>query len=275
MRIDAHHHFWHYVAAEYDWMSDAMSAIQRDFLPEDLQAELSDVGIDGTVVVQARQTETETRWLLSLAERYTVIKGVVGWVDLRAPGLRKRLEGYRGETKLKGFRHVLEGESTPGYMLDPAFVAGLRTLNELGYSYDILIRSNQLPEAIELVQRLPAMRLIVDHLAKPDIQHRAWDDWCDGLTQLASFANVHCKVSGMVTEADWSAWRAEDFEPYLEHVFRVFGPQRILFGSDWPVCRLAGQYGAVYRLVQDFVRRRYPNDEAAVFGDNAAAFYRL
>lgn len=275
MRIDAHHHFWRYNATEYDWISDDMSVIRRDYLPHDLTTELQSTQFDGSVVVQARQTAEETRWLLELARENHEIKGVVGWIDLLAPDLRDKLDAYKVETKLKGFRHVLEGEPDPDFMLHEDFRLGVETLSEYGYSYDLLIRSSQLPQAGRLVRQLPFMRLVVDHIAKPDIKQQAWREWSEGLSYLASFDHVHCKVSGMVTEADWYHWKPADFEPYLEHVFQVFGPQRVMFGSDWPVCHVAGNYEQVYTLVSDFVRRRYPDYEGAIFGSNAAAFYRL
>lgn len=275
MRIDAHHHFWRYSATEYDWISPAMAVIQRDFLPADLRPELASVGIDGTVVVQARQHDDETRWLLNLAADYDFIKAVVGWIDLRADDLAQQLGRYRNTPVLKGFRHVLEGEPEPDFMLQDDFVRGVTTLAEHGYSYDLLVHAGQLPQTVELVRRLPVMRLVVDHLAKPDIKHQSWQRWHEGITELASFEHLYCKVSGMVTEADWHNWTAADFEPYLNHIFRAFGPHRVMFGSDWPVCRVAGEYGQTYQLVADYVRQHYPDHEAAIFGGNAVVFYRL
>lgn len=275
MRVDAHHHFWRYNPAEYDWISDEMSVIQKDYLPGHLIEQLQSAQFDGSVVVQARQTAEETRWLLELAREHRVIKGVVGWIDLLAPDLRDMLDEYKTETKLKGFRHVLEGEPDPDFMLQENFCLGVQTLAEYGYSYDLLVRSDQLPQTASLVRQLPPMRLVVDHIAKPDIKRQEWHEWSEGLSYLASFDHVHCKISGMVTEADWYKWKPTDFEPYLEHVFQVFGPERVMFGSDWPVCQVAGNYQQVYTLVSDFVRRRYPTHEVAIFGSNAVAFYGL
>ncbi|TGG93414.1 amidohydrolase [Natronospirillum operosum] len=275
MRIDAHHHFWQYNAAEYGWISDQMALLRRDYMPDDLLVELSQCNIDGTVVVQARQTEAETRWLLSLARENPFIKGVVGWVDLRAPDLEARLNEYKKEVWLKGFRHVLEDEPDPGFMLNSDFLGGVEALADHDFSYDLLIRPDQLPQAGELVRKLPPMRLVVDHMAKPDIRNQGWQAWADGMACLASFDHVYCKMSGLVTEADWQGWQPSDFEPYLDHVFQVFGPERVMFGSDWPVCKVAGRYRAVHALASDYVHRRYPEYEAAVLGENAMAFYRL
>ncbi|NQZ58672.1 MAG: amidohydrolase family protein, partial [Lentisphaeraceae bacterium] len=232
-------------------------------------------GVSGTVAVQARQIPEETRFLLDLASECDIIKAVVGWVDLRSDNLPQLLKEYKGETKLKGFRHVLQGEE-PEFMLQESFVRGLKTIYDQGYSYDILVFERHLPATLELVTRLPDdMPLIVDHIAKPNISEGAVEPWRKNIFKLATHQNVYCKVSGMVTEADWKNWTPQEFEVYLKTVFEAFGPQRILFGSDWPVCLVAGSYSQIKALVGDFVKTNYPEYKESIFSDNARRFYEL
>nr|WP_067294276.1 amidohydrolase family protein [Marinobacterium profundum] len=275
MRIDAHQHFWRYSAADYGWIDGAMDVLKRDYLPDDLAAVLQRQRLDGSIAVQARQCEDETRWLLQLARDKPRILAVIGWIDLQAEDLDTRLAAVAGEAQLKGFRHVLQDEAEPGFMLRPAFVRGLQRLAQLDYCYELLIKPQQLPEACSLLQQLPPMRLVLDHVAKPDIRGGDLAAWRAGIAELGSHPHLYCKVSGLVTEAHWNGWSAVDFEPCLEHVFDCFGPQRLMFGSDWPVCLLAAPYAGVQALLADFVRRHYPEHEAAVFGDNARRFYGL
>jgi L-fuconolactonase len=274
MRVDAHQHFWHYSAEDYDWIDDSMQVLRRDFLPADLAPLLAANGIDVSVAVQARQTEEETAWLLELADSNDIIAGVVGWTDLMAPGLDDRLTHYASHPKLKGFRHVLQGEDD-GFMLQPEFVEGVAALHNHGLRYDILVFEKQLATVRALIDELPSMPLVIDHIAKPDIRNDSYADWAQHMTAIARHDNVWCKVSGMVTEADWNNWNRQTFERYLALVFEAFGERRVMFGSDWPVCTVAGDYARVVDIVADFVARNAPQAEASVFGAAARAFYGL
>src|SRR2546429_7940650 len=240
MHIDAHQHFWIYDRREYDWIDDSMAALRRDFLPDDLKPELEHNGFQGCVAVQARQTLEETRWLLELAERAPFILGVVGWVDLRSPEVRSQLSEFTRNPKLVGIRHIVQSEPEEGFLLQPDFLRGIAMLEEFGLAYDILIYARHLPVATEFVGRFPRQRFVLDHMAKPPIKGGALDAWARGIQGLAAFPNVYCKVSGLVTEADWQVWKPEDMRPYLDVAFRCFGPSRLMIGSDWPVCTVAG-----------------------------------
>jgi L-fuconolactonase len=274
MRIDSHQHFWQYDAVEFDWISEEMSAIRRDFLPGDLAAEFERNGLDGSVAVQARQSADETHWLLGLANENPMIKAVVGWIDLCADDLEAQLSEYKGQAKLKGFRHVIQGEPD-GYMLQPNFIRGVTLLADYGYSFDILILSRQLAEACELVKKLPVMKLVVDHIAKPDIAGMQWEGWHESMTELALHEHVYCKLSGMVTEADWHNWKQADFQQYMQHVLTKFGSDRTMFGSDWPVCKVAGSYQDVLSLVEIHLQGFSEKDAENVLGNTASTFYRL
>ncbi len=275
MKIDAHQHFWHYTEDQYSWISDAMGVLQRDFLPNDLRQELEQFQLDGCVAVQARQSLEETQWLLALAEQFDFIRGVVGWIDITSDTLTDQLALFSSANKLKGFRHILQDEPEPYFMLQTDFIRGLQTLAQHDYCYDILVFARQLPQACELVHHLPAMRLVLDHIGKPDIQGGQWQSWQLSIAELASHSHVYCKLSGMITEADWAHWKPAHFERYLDHVFECFGPERVMFGSDWPVCQLAGEYSQVYTLIKDYVERKQRDHEAEIFGGNACRFYRL
>lgn len=274
MHIDAHQHFWIYDRREYGWIDEAMASIRRDFLPGDLKPELVSSGFQGSVVVQARQTLEETRWLLELAENNPFILGVVGWVDLRSPRLRAELESFAGNTKLVGIRHIVQSEPDD-FLLQPDFLRGISLLEEFDLAYDILIHTKHLPVAAEFVERFPQQRFVLDHLAKPPIKSGAVDVWARGMRKLASFPNVHAKVSGLVTEADWSAWKPEDIRPYLDVAFECFGPRRLMIGSDWPVCKVAASYTQIVTLVKDYLSGYAAEEREAVLGGNAAKFWRL
>ncbi|MFD1875090.1 amidohydrolase family protein [Hymenobacter bucti] len=274
-RIDAHQHFWQFDPERDAWITLEMAAIRRDFLPADLQPLLQEHGLDGCVAVQASQSEAETDWLLALAATHDFIKGVVGWVDLQAPDVAERLGHYQQFAKLKGFRHVLQGEADRALMLQPAFRRGIGALAARGFTYDLLILPDQLGYAAELAGDFPYQPFVVDHIAKPPIKAREIDDWRQDIRQLAAHDNVCCKVSGLVTEADWQHWQPQDFAPYLDVVFAAFGPQRVLYGSDWPVCNVAGGYGRMYTLVADYVARLSAAEQAQFWGGNAARFYGL
>jgi len=274
MRIDAHQHFWIYNQREYDWIDETMASIRRDFLPADLRPELEDAGFAGSVVVQVRQTLEETRWLLELAEDNPFILGVVGWVDLRSPRLYQDLQSFAGKSKLVGIRHIVQSEPDD-FLLDADFLRGISVLQEFDLAYDLLIYTKHLPLAAEFVKRFPRQRFVLDHLAKPPIRSRAIDLWARGMRELASFPNLHAKVSGLVTEADWRGWKPEDLRPYLDVAFESFGAKRLMIGSDWPVCTVAASYGQVVNLVKDYMSSYTAEDREAVFGGNAANFWRL
>ena len=275
MRIDAHQHFWQYNSAEYDWIDEQMSLLRRDFLPADLQPLLLENAISGCVAVQARQSLEETHWLLSLAQQHQQILGVVGWIDLSSEQLQSQLDSLQGNPWLKGFRHVLQGEAELDFMLQPAFIRGIECLAERGYSYDILVHAGQLPQVCELVKKLPQMQLVIDHIAKPDIAGGQWQGWAEHMLELGQYQHLYCKVSGLVTEANWQSWNAADIEPYLAHVLQAFGAKRLMFGSDWPVCQVAASYSDCLALVEQFITRECPEQLAAVMGGNAADFYAL
>ncbi len=275
MRIDAHQHFWMYNEREYGWIDDSMSTLRRDFLPADLKPELECNGFEGCVAVQARQTLEETRWLLELAQQTHFILGVVGWVDLRSPRLRFELESLAVKSKLVGVRHIVQSEPDERFLLQPDFLRGIAMLEEFDLTYDMLIYTPHLPVAAEFVARVPRQRFVLDHLAKPPIKSGAIDVWARGIRELAAFPNVYCKVSGLVTEADWQAWKPEDLRPYLDAAFECFGPSRLMIGSDWPVCTVAAPYSRVMNLVKDYVGKYAAKERDAVLGENAATFWRL
>ena len=274
MRIDSHQHFWRYSPQEYPWI-DPKSSIRRDFLPADLEAELSRNRLDGCVAVQARQTLDETRWLLQLAESAPFIRGVVGWADIRSPALDSQLEEFSEHPKFVGVRHVVQDEADDRFMLREDFRRGIGKLRGFGLTYDILIYPRQLPAAIELARAFPEQDFVLDHLAKPAIRDKALSPWAEQLARLAECPNVMCKVSGLVTEAKCQGWQAADFKPYLEVAFAAFGVNRLMFGSDWPVALLAASYEQVITLVRDFVARRAAGAVADIFGLNATRFYDL
>ena len=273
MKIDAHQHFWHYNPDEHVWMTDAMSGLKRDFLPADLAPLLAQVGLDGSIAVQARQTLQETEWLLELADRRDFIKGVVGWVDLRSADVEAQLATYAQHRKLKGVRHVVHDEPDDEFMLRAEFLRGLGKLQALGLAYDLLLFPKHLPVAVEVVKQFPAQRFVLDHIAKPFIKDRVISPWDEQLRGLAQFDNVYCKVSGMVTEADWQRWQPADFRPYLDIVLDCFGVERVMFGSDWPVCTLAGTYEEVFQIVQGYIQQLSGEIQGKILGGNAAGFY--
>ena len=274
MRIDAHQHFWRFEPVRDAWITDEMRVIRRDFLPDDLRPELSRHRLDGCVAVQAVSSEQETIFLLDLAARWKEIYSVVGWVDLRAPDIYERLAYFARFEKLAGFRHIVQSEPDSQFLLRENFLRGIGALAEFGYTYDILIYPTQLPAAVEFVDRFPDQPFVIDHIAKPVVRTGEIEPWSAYIRILASYPNVFCKVSGLLTEADWHRWTPEQFRPYLDVVFESFGPRRLLFGSDWPVCLVAGTYSQVVDLVAGFSSNLPSEDQEAIFGMNAARFYR-
>lgn len=272
--IDTHQHYWKYDPVNYAWINDDMAVIRQDFLPADLQPVLTANGVAASIAVQADQTEQETDWLLQLADENPFIAGVVGWVDLRSPQLAERLQHYAQFSKLKGFRHVLQGEE-PSFMLQSSFVNGIAQLQAHGFAYDILIFPQHLPAALQLVQQFPEQRFVIDHLAKPYIKQGLIGEWASGMKALAAHTNVYCKISGMVTEADWRNWTAADLHPYIDTVVQAFGTNRCMFGSDWPVCLVAAAYDKWLQTVQDYFAGFSTEEQAMVFAGNAKHFYQI
>ena len=275
MLVDAHQHFWRYDPGEYGWINDSMPALRRDFLPADLKPELARNGFDGTIAVQARQSLEETRWLLKLAGVTPFILGVVGWVDLRSPQVRSQLQAFARNPKLVGIRHVVQDEPDDQFMLQPEFLRGVSLLEDFDLAYDILIYPRHLPVAAEFVRHFPKQRFVLDHLAKPPIKTGSIDSWARGIRELARFPNVFCKLSGLLTEADWQNWKPEQLSPYLDVVFESFGPARLMIGSDWPVCLLAASYWRVIDVVKSYLAQHTPEVRAAVMGGNAQQLWRL
>jgi L-fuconolactonase len=275
MRIDSHQHFWRYAASEYPWIGPGMERLARDHLPPDLATLAAAAGIDRTVAVQARQSLEETRWLLSLADEHPLVAGVVGWVDLRGDDVADELREFAGRKGFVGVRHVVQDEPDPRFLLGERFVRGLGMLAPYGLTYDLLLYPQQLPAAVELAARLPEQPFVLDHLAKPRIKTGEIDGWRRDIRDLAGRPNVCCKVSGLVTEAAWRRWQRADFAPYLETVLEAFGPERLMFGSDWPVCLLSAEYHEVVGIVEDLFARLSAGERAAVWGGTAARFYGL
>lgn len=252
-----------------------MAAIRRDFVPDDLRPVLDAHGVEGCVAVQADQSHTENEFLIGLAERYDWIRGVVGWVDFEAVDIDERLERLSARKKLKGLRHILQGEKQRDYMLRPAFLRGIGQLEAFDLAYDILIYPDQLKFAAEFAARLPHQRFVLDHIAKPYIREEKLEPWRQDMQRLAAHGNVWCKVSGMVTEANWTSWKKDDFTPYLDAVMSTFGPDRLMFGSDWPVCLVAATYGEMIGIVADYFSALSPAEQDRIFYHNAIEFYKL
>lgn len=275
MRIDAHQHFWNYSAAEYPWIGPGLERLARDYLPQDLAPLMAAEGIDGAVAVQARQSVDESRWLLDQAAAHPLVKGVVGWVDLRSDRVGDDLHALAANPKFVGVRHVVQDEPDPRFVLGSDFGRGVRQLHQHGLTYDLLLYPNQLPAAIELVGLLPEQPFVVDHLAKPRIAAGEIEGWDRDIRAIARHENVCCKVSGMVTEAARQGWNRNDFTPYLDVVLESFGPERLMFGSDWPVCLLAGEYADVAAIPRDYFSRLSATEQRMIWGDTAARFYGL
>lgn len=272
MRLDAHQHFWRYDAAQYPWIPPG-SPLHRDWLPQDLAPLLSAAGLDGCIAVQARQSLEESRWLLELADAAPIIRGVVGWVDLRSAAVAEQLAHFAPHPKFVGVRHVVQDEPDVNFMLGAEFQRGIGALKEFGLRYDLLIFPQQLPAAIALARRFPAQPFVLDHIAKPFIRDGTLSPWREQIRELAALDNVVCKVSGMITEARHDAWKADELRPYLDVVFDTFGAKRLMYGSDWPVCLLAGSYAQAHGVVADYLAALSADEQAAVLGETARAFY--
>lgn len=275
MRLDAHQHFWKYSPTDYGWISDEMQVLQRDFLPQDLKPLLDAQNFHGSIAVQAQQTCEETLWLLELAEQHAFIRGVVGWVDLCSSQVREQLGALAKRRKLVGIRHVLQDEPDDEFMLRPDFQRGISELAGFGLVYDLLLYPRHLPVAAKLVRQFPAQTFVLDHIAKPPIAGQQLDPWADNLCTLARFPNVSCKLSGMVTEARWQQWKPDDFKPYLDTVLEAFGPDRLMIGSDWPVCLLSSSYPDTLGVVVNYIDELSADEQEGILGATCARVYGI
>lgn len=274
-RIDAHQHFWKFDPVRDAWIDNSMRRIQRDFYPQDLKPLLDAHGFDGCVLVQTDQSDAETEFLLSLAWQYHFIKGIVGWIDLQADDISDKLAACSHNKVLKGFRHVLQGEKQRDFMLRPSFMRGIAELQRYGYTYDILVFPDQLAYVKKFVAVFPDQPFVIDHLAKPYIRKRDIDAWRADIREIAAFPNVFCKVSGMVTEADWEMWTEAELKPYIDAVVEAFGLQRLMYGSDWPVCLVAAEYEQVFNIVKNYFSSFSKSEQDLIFGTVATRFYKL
>ncbi len=273
-RIDSHQHFWKYNPKRDAWITEEMKVIQRDFFPDDLAPLLKENNIDGCMAVQADQSEYETNFLLDLANQHTFIKGVVGWVELRSAFVDDRLYHYSKQTKLKGIRHIVQAEPK-GFLMQKEFLRGIKALKKYNFTYDILIKEHQLEETLWFVNQFPDQKFVIDHIAKPRIGKEGRTTWEKNLAAIASFENVYCKLSGMVTEADWIHWKPADFTPYLDAVLSCFGKNRVMYGSDWPVCNVAGLYKDQLGIIEHYITRFSDSEKHLIMGENAIRFYNL
>ena len=273
MHLDAHVHFWRYSPNDYAWIDESMAALRRDFMPADARREMAANGIDACVAVQVRQSLEETRWLLQLADAHPFIAGVVGWVDLRRDDVDSQIASVT-HPKLVGVRHIVQAEADE-FLQDDRFRRGVGRLARHGLGYDILVYARQLPAAVEFATALPEVRLVLDHLGKPDIRSGAFDSWRRDLDRIAALPHVSAKLSGLVTEADWHRWTVEDLHRYITAALESFGPERLMIGSDWPVCTLAGSYGAVLDIVRSAIAMRSEAERRAILGGTAKRFWGL
>jgi len=275
MTFDSHQHFWDYDPEKDGWITHEMEVLKNNFTPHDLKPILNSNNIDGSVLVQVDQSEQETELLLKTANENDFIKGVVGWVNLRADNIHERLSYFSAFHKLKGFRHIVQSEPNDQFLLDRDFMRGISALQSYNFTYDILIYHRHLPVAIEFAKAFPSHKLVIDHIAKPDIKNRDIQRWKKDIQKIAELNNVYCKVSGMITEADWQKWGYVDLLPYLEAVLESFGVDRLMYGSDWPVCLLAGSYEKQLSVVQKFIESMSINEQSKIMGGNAMKFYNL
>jgi L-fuconolactonase len=275
MKIDSHLHFWHFDPVKDAWITDDMSVIKNNFMPDDLLPLLKQQDITGGVAVQADQSEKETHFLMNLAATYDYIKGVVGWVDFRAIHIEERLEYFSQFPILKGFRHIVQAEPQDDFLLRPDFLKGISALSRYNLTYDILIHPRHIPYAVDFAKRFPNQRFVIDHLAKPFIKYQLWDDWAKQLHAFSALENVSCKLAGLVTEADWKNWKYIDFSKYIETTLEIFGTDRIMFGSDWPVCNLAANYSEVCEILNKHTKLLSKDETDKIWGKNCTTFYNL
>jgi L-fuconolactonase len=275
MIIDSHQHFWQVGRFDYPWMSPEVDVLCQDYLPSDLEPILNRCGVEKTILVQASNSLDETRWLLGLADRYSFIAGVVGWVDLTRADVNGQLLEFSAHPRFKGVRHLVESEPADDWLIQESVLNRLRQLSSHGVSYDLLIHTRHLKYAKTVAERCPELRLVIDHLAKPPIASGKIDEWAREMKQVASCANVWCKLSGLMTEADWKDWRIADLRSYVAKMLEYFGPQRIMFGSDWPVCLLAASYDRVLETAQSLLAELNDEERSRVFANTAIEFYRI
>lgn len=274
-RFDAHEHFWRFNAERDKWITSDMGILQRDFLPEHLAPIFKENGVNGCIAVQAAQSEEENKFLLDLAEQFDFIKGVVGWIDLQDTLIESKLAKWSIHKKLCGFRHILQAEEAP-FMLQPAFLRGVAALAKFDFSFDILVKPKHLNALIKFMPHFSSsQRFVIDHLAKPYIKEGRHEPWAANMKALAAFPNLYCKLSGMITEADWKTWDVKHFRFYVRHLLDVFGPKRLMFGSDWPVCLLAGSYNQVITLLDVYLSELTASERAMIWSRNAEEFYRI
>lgn len=275
MIVDSHQHFWQVGRFDYPWMTPEVQVLCRDYLPLMLAPVLKQNAVEKTILVQASNSLEETRWLLKLADQNSFVAGVVGWLDLTADGFAEQLDEFAPHPKFKGVRHLVENEPEDDWLMQPKVRANLRMLARRGVAYDLLVHPRHLKYAVMVADSCPELRLVVDHMAKPSIARGEIDDWSRGLGEIASRPNVWCKLSGLVTEADWTSWRVEDLKPYVERALEVFGPERMMFGSDWPVCLLAASYDQVIEACEKVLAGLDEKDRDLIFSRNALEVYRV
>jgi len=275
MRIDAHQHFWRYHPHSHGWINDEMAVIRKDFLPEDLLPILKAHQIEGCIAVQADESKEENEMLLSLAGQYSFIKGVVGWVDLLSPNFNEEISSYLNSEKLVGFRCIMQGKEDEIYLKNETFIQHVALLAKLNYTYDLLVYHHQLPSLIKFVDRLPDNKLILDHIGKPNIRQKDFRSWKENISQIAQHPHIYCKLSGMITEADYTQWRYEDIVPYMDAVGEAFGTDRICFGSDWPVCLVAGSYERMIQVAEKWASQLSVIEQENIFGKNTIKFYNI
>lgn len=273
--IDSHQHFWQVGRFDYPWMTSDLGVLYRDYLPDELASILARNSVEKTVLVQASNSLAESRWLLSLADQNSFVAGVVGWVDLMSPDVDAQLRELTAHSKFKGVRHLVESEPQDDWLVQPAVLSGLKRLSTYGLSYDLLVHTRHLKHIPRVAESCPELALVIDHLAKPPIAKNEIDEWSEAFKPLASYPNIHCKLSGLVTEANWTSWQTDDLRPFVEFALESFGPERLMFGSDYPVCLLASSYDRVLASFQEILKSLDDAEREKIFSTNAARFYRL
>lgn len=273
--VDSHQHFWQVGRFDYPWMSPSLGVLYRDYLPSDLEPILKECNVAKTVLVQASNTLGETRWLLSLADEYDFIAGVVGWVDLTSPNVKEQLDEFTKHPKFKGVRHLVESEPSDDWLIQPSVLNGMRALASYEATYDLLVHTRHLKYVKMLLENCTDTKFVIDHMAKPPIAGKEINEWANEIKEIAKFPNAHCKLSGLVTEADHSSWQTKDLKPYVELAFEMFGAEKMMFGSDWSVCLLAATYKQVFDSFQELLSELSDAEKNSIFGDNAVKFYRL
>ena len=275
LKIDAHQHFWTFDPVRDAWITSDLDVIAKDFMPKDLKPILDGFGFEGCIVVQSSESVDENLFQLANAAQNNFIKGIVGWIDFDAVDIAEQLQEYQKQPLIKGFRHILQGNKNRAIILEPTFKAGLNLLNQYGFTYDVLIFKDQLNYLHQFLKENDSIPMVLDHLAKPDIKSGAIKDWAEDIKKIGSYQNLYCKISGMVTEADWQNSKYEDFEPYLDIAFNTFGANRLLFGSDWPVCNLAGGFDKVYQFIEKYTKQLSKGEQEKFWGLNACEFYQI